>query len=104
MWKYVKSLLPRVLRSKKFQTAVVAVIVYVSGRLGWDVSPTDLVLVIAPLIAFIVSQGWADSGKEAARIVTNAQLAMASAQILADGGDGETRKAAADSLSPPIAG
>lgn len=73
------------LSSKKFLAAIVAVLCWVGLRFGISVDPTQATEAIAPLIAFIVGQGIADHGKEAAIVSAQADgkgpvLAVAQAQ------------------------
>jgi len=56
------------LLSKKFQAAVLAVIVMIAAELGLDLDPAALLAIVSPLIAFIFAQGIADVGKEAQKI------------------------------------
>jgi len=60
------------LTSKKFQAAVIAVVVMVLSKIGLDLNPDMLLAVVSPLIAYILGQGIADHGKERAKI-ENAQ-------------------------------
>ena len=63
-----KDLLKQLLTSKKAWATIAAILVWVLGRVGWGVEPGELVPVIAALCTFVLGQGWADSGKEAAKI------------------------------------
>lgn len=56
------------LTSKKALATLAAILVWVIGRAGADVDAEELLPVIASLAAFVVGQGWADSGKEAAKL------------------------------------
>ena len=58
--------------SKKFAGMVVAILVFLVGRLGFEVDPGTMETVTATIMAWVISQGWADSGKEAAKIVAAA--------------------------------
>ena len=55
-------------RSKKALTALAGTIVALAARLGWDISPDELMPILSPLMAYIVGQGIADHGKERAKI------------------------------------
>lgn len=56
------------LKSKKFQSAVIAVLVMIAGDLGLDLDPAALMAIVSPLIAYILGQGVADIGKERAKV------------------------------------
>lgn len=62
----------QLLTSKKFWLTIVAIIVWVAGRFGLDVSSADLEPIVIAIGALVVGQGFADSGKEAARITAAA--------------------------------
>ena len=56
------------LSSKKGLAALVSALVWGIGKVGLDL-PTEAVAgIVAPLMAFILGQGIADHGKEAAKI------------------------------------
>ena len=61
------TVLKQLLASKKAVAALVAVVVWAGGRLGLDLTTVDLALPIGAIIAFVLSQGWADHGKEAVK-------------------------------------
>ena len=54
--------------SKKFVASVAGVIVGGAARIGLELPVEDVATILSPIIAFILSQGWADSGKEAAKL------------------------------------
>ncbi|MCA1833049.1 MAG: hypothetical protein ABR520_11305 [Mycobacteriales bacterium] len=54
--------------SKKFLTALTAVIVYLAGRFGFDVDTAVLDRVFAAFLVYIGAQGVADHGKSAAEV------------------------------------
>jgi len=56
------------LRSKKALMAIATMIVAAGGKLGLDLNADELLPILAPLMAYVVGQGIADSGKEAAKI------------------------------------
>lgn len=64
MWNTVKDLL----KSKKALMALVALIVFVAGRFGLQLDKAELAGVVGPLWAYVIAQGVADKGKEAAKI------------------------------------
>lgn len=51
------------LKSKKFIAAVIASVLAFAGIL-YDLSPTEIALIIGPLTGYTISQGLADFGKE----------------------------------------
>ena len=57
-----------IVRSKKFWTMIAGLIVIVSSKLGLNLSEQTILEVIGLLSAYIVGQGIADNGKEAAKI------------------------------------
>ncbi len=72
---------PKMLMHKKFQAAFFAFLTVLFGILGpamaesatfWialgSVSPAEWALILGPILVAIGAQGWADSGKEAAKI------------------------------------
>lgn len=64
------------LTSKKFIAMVAGFIVTVLAKWKINIHPETIYSVVALIVAYIVGQGWADSGKEAAKIeaVSNASL------------------------------
>ncbi len=52
------------LKSKKFQAAVISLVVMILAEVGLELDPAALVVVVSPLIAYILGQGVADIGKE----------------------------------------
>ena len=64
MWDLVKTLLG----SKKFIATLLAVIAFFAAKLGLEFNSTEVALVIAPFIAYILGQGRADQGKAAEKL------------------------------------
>lgn len=60
------------LSSKKFRAAVAATVVAAAAKLGLDIDPVTVGLLIAPLLTYIFSQGQTDKGKVAAAIQAEA--------------------------------
>lgn len=58
--------LKKLLASKKFTVALAATLVWIIGLLGFDVSVEALGAALSPLYAYVLGQGIADVGKEAA--------------------------------------
>lgn len=54
--------------SKKFLVALITAVGTVTAYFGWNVDPTALLAVATPFLIYIGAQGWADSGKEKAKI------------------------------------
>jgi hypothetical protein len=69
--------LAEMVTSKKFLMMVVGLIVWFAGRYGFSVDPTMLYPPLAMIVAYIASQAYADTGKEAAKI--NLQAAQVTA-------------------------
>ena len=63
MWNTIKDLL----KSKKLLVAAVAAIVWIAGRAGLDIEKDELLGAVTPLWTFVLAQGVADHGKEAAK-------------------------------------
>jgi len=62
--KYILDLL----ESKKFRVALITVIGSITAEAGWDVDWKKLIVPLFAAVSFIISQGIADHGKEAAKI------------------------------------
>lgn len=64
--------MPKVLKdlllSKKFVVALLACVAAVAARYGWEVDTQTIIAVVSPFLVYIGAQGWADNGKERARI------------------------------------
>jgi hypothetical protein len=73
----MKSALIDLFTSKKFLAAIAAIVIYVSGRFGFDVDPAALDRIFAALLVYIGAQGVADHGKSAALVVAAADDARA---------------------------
>ncbi len=82
MTKTLLATLKALLASKKFVAALIGALVWLGGKVGLDVDSTTMAGIVAPICAFVIGQGWADSGKEAAQIT--AQGTTDSALITAD--------------------
>lgn len=73
----MKNVLLDLFASKKFLTALTAIIVYIAGRFGFDVDTSVLDRIFAALLVYIGAQGIADNGKSAAQITASAAAASA---------------------------
>ena len=56
------------LTSKKFLASIAGFIVTAAARIGLELDPVVVAALLASVIGYVISQGWADSGKEAAKI------------------------------------
>lgn len=54
--------------SKKFLVALFTAAGAVTAYKGWSVEPMTILLMASPFLIYIGAQGWADSGKEAAKL------------------------------------
>ena len=64
----MKQALKDLLASKKFLVTLAAILVYVGGKLGLNLTTDQLMPVLALLASFVVGQGVADMGKEKAKV------------------------------------
>lgn len=62
----LKEVLRALFSSKKFVAALVAMLVWIAGKVGLHLSTEVVSGAIAPLLTYIVGQGIADQGKPAA--------------------------------------
>lgn len=79
--------------SKKFIAAVAGILITLLAKLKFDVPESTVQEIVGLIIAYIISQGWADSGKEAAKI--NA----VSAQAVRDRNDSYIATPATDAVT-----
>jgi hypothetical protein len=56
------------LGSKKFVAMIVGVISMLVAKIGWDVDDETITKVVALVASYVVGQGIADNGKEAAKV------------------------------------
>lgn len=75
----ILNMLKQLLTSKKFVAMIAGLIVTLLAKLKFNVDPTTIAELVAMIVAFILGQGVADSGKEAAKI--NAVSAGANAPV-----------------------
>jgi len=73
IWLTVKEFLT----SKKFITAVVGIIITAAAKHNLNLDEQQVYGVVAVIVAYILGQGWADSGKEAAKVKATADFAAA---------------------------
>ncbi len=57
-----------ILKSKKFQAAIVGLIVAFAGKYGLNLDETAIMAILSPILAYIAGQGLADIGKEKAKL------------------------------------
>ena len=63
------------LTSKKFVVTVAGAIAAAAMKIGLEIPTETVALVIAPVITYLLAQGWADRGKEAAKVTGTVVLA-----------------------------
>lgn len=56
-----------ILSSKKFQAAIVGLVVAIAGEAGFDLDQATLLTIMSPLLTYIAGQAVADVGKEKAK-------------------------------------
>ena len=56
------------LTSKKFIASLAGTIVAFAGKYGIELDNESVALILSPLVAYILGQGIADTGKEAAKL------------------------------------
>jgi hypothetical protein len=62
--------------SKKFIASILAILVYIAGRFGFDLDSDTVDRIFAALLVYVGAQGVADSGKSAALIAKTASIAI----------------------------
>lgn len=82
-------MLKTLLTSKKALVALVAALVWGGGKLGLHLDNETLLGAVTPLWAYIIGQGVADHGKEAAKVT-----AAASERMMAEAVGGAAKAAA----------
>lgn len=73
IWTTVKALLS----SKKFIAALIAALVWLGGKVGLHVDSETMAGIVGPIVAYVLGQGIADHGKEAAQIAADASAPKA---------------------------
>jgi hypothetical protein len=63
------------LTSKKFVAVLIASVVWLGGYVGLDLDPMAVAPVVGAIIAYILGQGLADHGKEAAKVTAKTKPA-----------------------------
>lgn len=54
--------------SKKFIAAVAGILITLLAKLKFDIPESTVQEIVGLVMAYVLAQGWADSGKEAAKI------------------------------------
>lgn len=72
------------LLSKKFLVALFTAAGAVASYLGWNVDPTAVIMWASPFLIYIGAQGWADNGKEKAKIEQETALKLQDRSIRND--------------------
>lgn len=68
-----KTLLGKLLTSKKFLATVAGVLVALGSKIGLDL-PTEATLsIVGAIAAYVIGQGIADNGKEAAKVAAESE-------------------------------
>lgn len=70
----MKKAVAELFSSKKFLVMITAIIAYVLARVGWDVDPKQIDTIMQVVAGYLVGQGIADHGKEAAKVTAAASL------------------------------
>jgi hypothetical protein len=96
----------QLLASKKFIVMTAAAVVAIASKLGLDLDPHLVQLLVYLAIAFIVGQGIADHGKEAAKIVAAAAgpVTTTTTETIDDAVNGLTTKKVETTIKPSQAG
>ena len=64
MWKAIKPVLGQILTSKKALATMAGIIAYLLAKLGVVLDPETVLVPIGLIAAYVISQGFADIGKE----------------------------------------
>jgi hypothetical protein len=72
----VKHLLKAALESKKLAATLVSVLCWIATRLGWDLASAELLVLVGAIQSYVLAQGWADKGKEAAKLTAAERRAL----------------------------
>lgn len=79
--------------SKKFIAAVAGVIIATAGKYNLNLEPDSVQNIVYVIVAYLIGQGWADSGKEAAKV--NGTVAIATSDAL-------SAASAANQIAQPV--
>lgn len=67
--------------SKKFVTTVAGTVAAAGMKVGLDLPTEDVAAILAPVVAYILAQGWADRGKGAAKVDAVARVATEDSRL-----------------------
>lgn len=67
--------------SKKFIMTVAAVIAAWTAKIGLDLPTETVALLIAPIVTYVLAQGWSDAGKGAAKVEAVAKVVTDDARL-----------------------
>lgn len=70
MTKLLLQTLKALLQSKKFIAAQIGALVWLGGKVGLSVDTETMAGIVGPIVAYVLGQGIADHGKEAALIAS----------------------------------
>jgi hypothetical protein len=60
--------------SKKFITTVAGTIAAAALKIGLDLPTEAVATILSPIVAYIIAQGWSDTGKGAAKVEAVARV------------------------------
>lgn len=60
--------------SKKFVMTIAAVIAAWAGKIGLELPTETVTLIVGPIVVYVAAQGWADTGKSAAKVEAVAKV------------------------------
>ena len=69
------------LRSKKFQMAIVGFVVAIATHYGFKIDDTKLLAIVSPFLTYIAGQGVADIGKEKIKEAAKVEAAESRANL-----------------------
>lgn len=70
----LRATIEAILGSKKAVMALLGALVGAAARIGWDVTPEELMAMLSPILAYVGFQGIADIGKGKAQAEQSAGL------------------------------
>lgn len=88
IWLVIKEMLT----SKKFIMSVASTAAAAALKIGLDLPVEDVAAILSPMIAYLLAQGWADRGKEAAKVNGTVSLAL----------DSNNTMSVADNVPQPV--
>lgn len=100
IWEVAKQVMGKLFTSAKFWLTATAAIVWLLGRLKWNVPQEDILPVVGMIMTLVTTIGLADLGKEKPRI----EAALADAKAKLDADKQPAPPAAPGPMPPSIAG